>query len=312
MSYKFDSLIIILNKLDSGEAVTVHSLMDELEVSERTVHRYINTLRVAGFPIIYNWARESYSFDEGYSLRKPNLTIEETLAFALAKKLLGNLGAGMEQSLNSIEAKLSVKSAKLPRHIVLKPESPSPQVESYLGTLHNAIMNFQKIKISYDALHSRQKSLRIVNPHYLFFNDGFWYLRGYCNTDEAFRTFGLDRIRTLEVLKEHFLPKSISPEEELSASFGNWLDGETNEVVLIFDEEIKPQVLRRKWQPNQKEKELKDGRLEMRFTVKGTGGIKKWIYQWIPYVEVIAPKELREEFLQALNKAYERNKRSVK
>lgn len=312
MSYKFDSLIIILNKLDSGETVTVHSLMNDLEVSERTVHRYINTLRVAGFHIKYSLARESYSFDEGYSLRKPNLTIEETLAFALAKKLLGNLGAGMEQSLNGIEAKLSVKSAKLPPHIVLKPESPSPQVESYLSTLHNAIMNFQKIKISYDSLHSGQKSLRNVNPYYLFFNEGFWYLRGYCHKDEAFRTFGLDRIKSLEVLGEHFLPKSIAPEEELSVSFGTWLDGDTKEVVLIFDEEVKSQVLRRKWQPNQKEKELKDGRLEMRFTVKGLGGIKKWIYQWIPFVEVVAPKELREEFQNELKKACERNKRSGK
>ena len=35
MSYKFDSLIIILNKLDSAESVTVNSLRNDLEVSER-------------------------------------------------------------------------------------------------------------------------------------------------------------------------------------------------------------------------------------------------------------------------------------
>jgi hypothetical protein len=33
----------------------------------------------------------------------------------------------------------------------------------------------------------------------------------------------------------------------------------------------------------------------MRFTVKGLGGIQKWIYQRIPHVKVIAPKELRKE-----------------
>ena len=31
MSYKFDSLLEILNKLDNGEKITVHSLIDDLE-----------------------------------------------------------------------------------------------------------------------------------------------------------------------------------------------------------------------------------------------------------------------------------------
>lgn len=308
MSYKFDSLIMILNKLDGGEVVTVESLVNDLEMSRRTIYRYIETLRIAGFPINFNRKEERYTFDHGYRLRKPNLTIDEILAFALAKKLLCNLGTGMEQSLSSIEDKLSVKEAKLPRHIVLKPESPSYQVQSYLGQLHNAIMNFQKIRITYAALHSQQESTRSIDPHYLFFNNGFWYLRGYCQTSEAFRTFALDRIKSLEVLDEYFIPKQISPDDELSSSFGTWLDGENEEVVLIFDREVKSQVLRKKWHKNQIEQELQDGRLELRFNVKGLGGMKRWIYQWIPHVEVVAPIDLRKDFLVELKKSIRKNK----
>ncbi len=54
MSYKFDSLIIILNKIDSKEKVTADSLGQELEVSKRTVYRYITTLTTAGFPIDFD------------------------------------------------------------------------------------------------------------------------------------------------------------------------------------------------------------------------------------------------------------------
>ncbi|MBI5639811.1 MAG: HTH domain-containing protein [Nitrospirae bacterium] len=93
MSYKFDSLITILNKLDKGELLTVHSLMNDLEMSERTVHRYIKTLQVAGFPIGYDRNRQTYAFDEGYGLKKLTMSVEETLAFA--KKMLGNFGSGM-------------------------------------------------------------------------------------------------------------------------------------------------------------------------------------------------------------------------
>jgi len=44
----------------------------------------------------------------------------------------------------------------------------------------------------------------------------------------------------------------------------------------------------------------------MRFKVKGLGGIKKWIYQWIPNVEVVKPKELREEIRSNLKRYFVR------
>lgn len=307
MSYKFDSLITILRKLDSREPVTVASIMDDLEISERTAYRYIQTLQVAGFPIIYDRGKESYLFSENYKLGKPALSVEETLAFALAKKLLGNFGAGMEKSLSSIEAKLSIKEPALPQHIVLKAEKLSPIVEGYLGTIYSAIKNFQRIKLTYRALYSNEETERKIDPYYLFFQDDYWHLRGYCHLREDLRTFALDRIVSLKVLKEHFIPKGISSDDELSGSFGNMLDGEPVEVVLRFDSEIKPYVLRKKWHQSQKEKELSDGRVEMRFKVNGTEGIKQWIYRWIPHVEIVEPKELKDEIKKELKEAARKN-----
>ncbi len=113
MSYKFDSLLIILNRIDSGE--TGHGrFMEELEVSKRTVHRYITTLQTANFPIEYDRERRTYAFTGGYTLKKPNLSIEETLAFSLARKMLGNFGPAMEKSLGSIEEKLAVVAGPQP------------------------------------------------------------------------------------------------------------------------------------------------------------------------------------------------------
>ncbi len=307
MSYKFDSLITILNKLDKGEHATVQSLMDDLEMSERTVHRYIKTLQVAGFPIGYNRLRQSYAFDEGCSLRKPNLTIEETLSFALAKSMLGSFGSGMSKGLAGIEEKLSKKTTNLPPHIILSAGAAS-QGQEYLGIIHQAISNFQRIEIDYRTLYSDEQTLRQVDPYYLFFQDGFWNLRGYCHLREDFRTFALDRILNLKVLDAHFLPRKVAPAYELSGSFGSVIDGEPVDVVLRFDAEIKPHILRKKWHQSQQEKELKDGGLEVRFRVNGIEGIKQWIYRWIPFLEVVAPKELREEVLSELKAATQMNK----
>ncbi|MEK6581359.1 MAG: HTH domain-containing protein, partial [Nitrospirota bacterium] len=87
-------------KLDGRDKITVPSFMDELEISERSAYRYIQTLQIAGFPIVYDRKKESYIFSENYKLGKPSISVEETLAFGLAKRLLGNFGAGMQKSLN--------------------------------------------------------------------------------------------------------------------------------------------------------------------------------------------------------------------
>jgi predicted DNA-binding transcriptional regulator YafY len=307
VSYKFDSLIAVLNKINSGQTVTVQSLKATLEISERTAYRYIQTLQSAGFPIHYDRKKNSYVFTKGYSLRKPDLSVEETLAFALAKQMLKRFGEGIENSFSKIEEKLSIKKTDPPKHIVLKNEVSSPEIGNYLQAIHNAIVNFQKIELQYKTLHSDQESTRIVDPYYLFYQDGFWNLRGYCHLREGFRTFALDRILSLRILDQHYLPKRITPEEDLSGAFGSVVDGKPVEVILMFDKEIKQHVMRRQWHESQKTSELKDGRLKMIFNVKGSEGIKEWIYRWLPHVEVISPKKFREEIKGELEEAVKRH-----
>ncbi len=303
MSYKFDSLISILKKLDQREKVTVQSLMNDLEVSERTAYRYIQTLQTAGFPIRYSRETQRYVFFEDFSLGKPNLTVEETLALALSKNLLKSFGKTMENSITAIEKKLSLKKTSVPKHIFIGLEGVPPSVGAYLETIHKAISEYKRIEIQYKTLYSEEESTRRVDPYFLFYQEGFWHLRGYCHLREELRTFALDRIVSLKTLNEYFLPQNISSEVELSGSFGSVLDGEPVDVVLRFSPEIKPYILRREWHQSQKTRELENGQLEVTFHVNGIEGIKSWIYRWIPHVQIIAPQELRELAKAEIKKA---------
>lgn len=308
MSYKFNALWIILNKLDQNEKVTAKSLMEDLEVSERSVYRYITTLQVAGFPIDYDRGLNSYVFSEGYTLKKPDVSVEETLALALSKKLLHSFGPDMERSLAKIEEKLSVRKPEDLRHIVLDADAIAPS-ETLLTLVHRAVTNYQRINLTYKALHAKTATESKVDPYYLFFRDGIWYFRGYYHRDKAMRTFAFDRVVSLNLLNEHFVPRAISPEEELSGAFGAFLDGEPTEVTLRFDENIKPFIVRKKWHESQKVKELDNGKIEVKFRVNGLMGIQNWIYGWIPHVEVIAPKELRDALRRDLQKAIKVHKK---
>ena len=296
MSYKFDSLMIILNKLDNNEVITVSSLSEELEVSERTIHRYMSTLLTAGFPVLFDRNKNSYVFEEGYSLKMPHLSVEETLALAMAGKLLANFGPGMEKCLSRIEKKLSSRTSGDMKHIVFSGEYMPSHPDRYLSDIHGAIVNYRKIKITYKSLMAKKPSESKVDPYYLFFREGIWYLRGYYYRDNAPRTFALDRIISLSVLDEHYVPRHISPEDELSSAFGAFIDGEPVNIVLRFAPECKPFILRKEWHKSQKTTELESGEIEMTLTVNGLISIENWLCQWIPYVKVMSPEELKEAF----------------
>ena len=309
MSDKFDSLWTILNKLDGKEKVTASSLAADLEVSQRSIYRYITTLQVAGFPIDYDRENNSYVFSEGYTLKKPAVSVEETLALALSKKLLHNFGPNMERSLTRIEEKLSVKKPEDLRHIFLTANPMEHESETFLTLIHRAVVNYQRIKVKYKAFQAKVATESKIDPYYLFFRDGIWYFRGYYHRDKALRTFAFDRVMSLNLLNEYFVPQPVSPEDELSGAFGAFLDGEPVEVTLRFDEHSKPLILRKKWHESQKVRELDDGKIEVRFRVNGLMGIQNWIYGWIPHVEVIAPEELRDTLRRDLLEAIKVHKK---
>lgn len=308
MSYKFDSLIIILNKLNSRAKINVESLGEELEVGKRTVYRYMRSLQTAGFPIEYDRDSRTYIFSDGYTLNKPNVSVEEALAFSLAKKLLRNLGPAMEKSLCCIEGKLAIGKRADAKHIFLTSDRIPGHTEEYLKLIHSAITDHRKMKINYKGFSATEAMASVINPYYLFFSNGLWYFRGVYDLDTVPRTFALDRIESLSILDRNFLPPHLKPEEELSGAFGAFLDGEPVDVILTFDKTYKPLITRKTWHASQRIVDLPDGGIEVTFTVRGILGIRNWIYQWIPHVKVMAPQELRDMFRDDLGHALKQNR----
>jgi len=298
--------MIILNRIDSDARVTMQSLRDELEVGNRTIYRYICTLVTAGFPVEYNRSLGCYKFEDGYTLKKPHLSVEEALAFSLAKKFLGNFGPGMEKSLATIEEKLSFKKPPGISNVIFSPGAVPSGIEEYLTSLYQAIADHRKMKIVYRSFSAKKDTVSTVNPYYLFFNDGLWYFRGYYEANKAVRTFALDRIKSLTPMDRYFAPPSLKPEDELSGVFGAFFDGEPVDVVLKFDEIYKPLIQRKTWHSSQESRELPDGSLEVKFRVNGTDGIRNWVYQWMPHVEVIAPQKFRDVFRDDLENSLQK------
>lgn len=302
MSLQLISMLKILNLLDKGVRVTREGLADDLNVTPRTIDRYIAALKDVPLPVVYDRQKKSFLFKDGFRLGKAEFSTEEMIVLSLAKNALKkDFGQSSATVMDGIERKIGLCAPGLPKHIILAANIQSPRVDEYFKLLNQAIINCQRIEIEYEALHSKEETCRKVDPYYLFFNDGIWLLRGYCHLRKTMRTFALDKMLALKLLDSYFPPDpDVLPEAELSGAFGSYLSGEPVTVVLRFMSEFAPYIVRKKWHPSQQIKEFKDGSIEATFRVNDTKGIKSWMYRWIPYVEVVRPKELRAEVKKEL------------
>lgn len=306
---KLETMVEVLGMLDRRERLTVPSLMAEFSLSERTILRYMQELSLH-FPVIYDRHAGSYAFMEGYSLQKMRLTPREYLTLALARNFVKPLGGGFERSLAEIEGKLSHRQGLAIDDAVVVRTDPQPDaVSERVEAITAAVMERRTVSITYRSASSGRTGEREVDPYFLFFNDGVWYLRGWCHKARRRLTFALDCIERLSVTGRFFTPPAFSSDDELKHAFGAWLDGEPTRVVLRFDGCVKRQV-QRKAIPDCRSRELPDGRLELRFTVKGTEGVRQWLYGWIPFVEVVGPAALRATVTEDLEAALARHRRS--
>ncbi len=308
MSGKFDSMMAILNMLDQGKTVSLESVADHFGFTKKSAERYMGSLKTA-FPVAYDRKQRSYVFEKGFQLKKIELSPEEQLFFGLAKNMLKKYGGKTGRVMESIERKIGSCSMPFPKHILFSGDALPPQVEEYIQRLNYAIREQQLVEINYRATYKNDEvTCRTVEPYFLFFEDNLWYLRAYCRLRKDLRVFALDKIDSVSVLERHFVPRvSVSPEEELLTGARAVLDGEPVTVTLRFEKKIAPSIKRRKWFPSQKEKNLPEGRLEMTCRVNGFIGVKPWIMRWMPYVEVVWPKELRKLVREEMQEALKRN-----
>jgi proteasome accessory factor C len=103
--------------------------------------------------------------------------------------------------------------------------------ETLLGVVLEAVKNKEQIKIRYTPGAAEKSQVRIIEPREIKVLNGHTYVRAYCTTREAWRTFRVDRINTI-------LAKSPVDEQRPPDEVSNWLTqvgDEGDEVIVIIE-----------------------------------------------------------------------------
>ena len=224
-------LILLLQRRPNQKAA---DLAAELEVSVRTLHRYLAQLDEMGIPIYAERGPlGGFSLVRGYKMPPLVFTPEEAVAVSLGINLAAELwGRLYREAARSALAKIDNllpeeqrQEAAWARRALAASISSRADVAALtpqLETLRQAAHDYRRVRLVYQTAGRPGPNERVVDPYALAYRYGWWYLVGFCHLRRDLRVFRLDRIQRLELLPERFEPPTaFDLHAFLAANFQN-------------------------------------------------------------------------------------------
>lgn len=207
-------LLTILELLQSHRHLSGSQLAQRLEVSVRTVRRYIVMLQDMGIPIEAERGPEG-AYYLGRSYKLPPLMFNNAEAVALVLGLLTMRAFQLPVEIAAIEGALAKTERVMPETlldqvrglqaaITFSASPPPAQLQPrFVSLLSMAVQQGNRVFLRYLAFNGDQ-SARLFEPYGIVYHMGYWYTTGYCHLRNDLRTFRIDRIVALDQLDQSF------------------------------------------------------------------------------------------------------------
>ncbi|MGL6201284.1 MAG: helix-turn-helix transcriptional regulator [Lachnospiraceae bacterium] len=215
-------LFKIVYLLQDKKQMTAKELADYFEVSTRTILRDINTLSEAGIPVYTTQGKGGGIFImDHFILNKTTISKEEQERILFA---LQSLVQTEQLEENELLTKLqtffqNTKSSWI--EVDFSRWGFGKVEKKQFHSIKEAIL--QRRVISFDYASSYGETVgRRVNPLRLVFKRNAWYLQGYCQWREDYRTFRISRISNMKITDEVFQPEDFeegSPDINIMPGF---------------------------------------------------------------------------------------------
>lgn len=237
---KNDNMLAILWMLNSGTKITAQQIAEKLEISIRTVYRYIDSLCASGVPIISNSGKNGgYSLLNNFIQAPLLFAMEEQKALLHAAVFAEEAGYPFSEALNRATEKLKLYSNQeqasiLNRHMVgleVINRNIDPDVKDALEELEQSVANEYSVEITYRSKREEQPLQRVIDPYGIIYWNNKWYTIGFCHLRNEIRSFRVDRIAKIRPTQMLFKrPEAFSAREYF---LQNILPGPTSEEGMI-------------------------------------------------------------------------------
>jgi predicted DNA-binding transcriptional regulator YafY len=285
-------VVILLNR----DRISAKYLSERFEVSVRTIYRDIESINLAGIPIVaYAGNNGGFGIMENYRLDRQVLTLQDMTSILTALKGVSStledndLDNVTEKILSLVpNDKLDLLKQRFDEFCIdIMPWGYKPKTKEYLKDIQRAIS--EKILIQFDYRNTKnEKGCRIIEPMTLVFKGYAWYLFGFCRSKNDFRIFKIIRMNNLSLTGDSFKRKEKSyqdfakqPSEQLKLI----------DVVLHYKKEYRGQVEEYYDEANILYND--DESITVKFSVPNDSWLQSMILASGEYVEVIEPAYLR-------------------
>jgi len=204
---KSDRLLSVLMLLQAKGRATERELAEQLEVSQRTIHRDLEALSAARVPVVaLRGAQGGWELEKGWRTQVPALDESEVRALLMAQpRVVGHprLAAAAERALNKLMAALpgpmrtQAATMRERLHVDATGWYETGEDLSMLAIVQEAVSRERKLAFDYTRADG-EKTPRTVDPLGLVAKGLSWYLVARGST--GMRTFRVSRMQSVAIL----------------------------------------------------------------------------------------------------------------
>ncbi len=305
----------ILMKLASHRVVgvTVGELMEENQVTRRTVERDLEALCEAGFPVavIQQEGTQKYWGVIGSAPGLPPFPLDqdELIAIWMACGLFDFFeGTPYKDGMDRVRKKIS---STLPPKVVARLEDlhglfiPIRHQRAVYGEKRDIVAAINKAVLArricamtyHNPAWEKPRSYTIM-PCGILVHRQILYLAALIEGHQKITIFSLRRIKEMAMTDGRFdLPDDFSLSNQVSGNFGIY-SGKPEKVRVRFDAEVAHYPEEILFHPSQVNTKNPDGSVDVELTVGGFEEVVWWVLSYTDHVKVLQPKKLAEKIRQ--------------
>jgi predicted DNA-binding transcriptional regulator YafY len=311
-----DEIFRGINRYDFGDLLkkvnAVLSRSGTPAIGEKTLYNDLKYLREEkGAPIHRpNASDKKYYYTEKFSIKTPPLDYEEIeylkqVALIITRLSPAHTGDDFNQIIAKLDNTIHTFSEKGESIIEIEAHTQSSGIHWY-NTLFYAIKDKSPLRLSYKPYHKEEAREFVFHPYLLKQYRSRWFLFGREGNKEYITNLGLDRIVSIKNSAALYIENDLFTAE----NYFNHLigvskprGGEIKDITLKVEAKSVPYILSKPIHKLQKTvKNYKNGDILVKIPLYTNYELISTILGYQNTVEVVGPKELRQEVLEILKK----------
>lgn len=301
--YKIDQM------LHERHVVPIETFLEVLDVSRATFKRDMEYMRDRlHAPIVWDRDAGGYHFENtqatGPAYELPGLWFSagELYALLAAHKLLGDIEPGILTShVAPLQARLAAlleasghSASEITQRVRLLSMAKRTVELRFFTDITIALLERKRIEIDAWNRGRNETNTRTISPQRLVHYRDNWYLDAWCHLRNDLRSFSVDAIQRVKVLREKARNVPVAKlDAHYTSAYGIFAGQAKDWAVLRFSPERARWVQSERWHREQQSEVLPDGSYRLRVPYADERELLMDILRHGRHVEVVAPESLR-------------------